>query len=54
MFLDACAIIYLIEGNDEKSNRIRQLVSDYLDKRRCYICFKFVNFRMLGFAKKAE
>jgi hypothetical protein len=27
MFLDACAIIYLIEANDEKSNRIRQLAN---------------------------
>jgi predicted nucleic acid-binding protein len=32
MFLDACAIIYLIEANDEKSNRIRQLVSDYMER----------------------
>jgi predicted nucleic acid-binding protein len=30
MLLDACAIIYLLEGSDEKSDKVRQLVTDYL------------------------
>ena len=32
MFLDACAIIYLIEAKDAKSDLVRQLVSDYVNK----------------------
>jgi predicted nucleic acid-binding protein len=34
MFLDACAIIYLLEGNDEKHDKVKCLVADYLSTEK--------------------
>jgi len=31
LFLDACAIIYLLEATDERGNQVRNLVSSQLD-----------------------
>ena len=55
MFLDACAIIYLLENNDEKSGKVRQLVSDYLTtEESCVFVSSLSILECLVFPKKQE
>jgi predicted nucleic acid-binding protein len=53
MFLDACAIIYLLENNDEKSNKVRQLVGNYLvAEESCVFVSSLSILECLVFPKK--
>ncbi len=53
MFLDACAIIYLLEGNDEKSHKIRRLVNDHLAiDGNCLFVSSLSILECLSFPKK--
>lgn len=53
MLLDACAIIYLLEGKDQKSDKIRQLINNYLTgKENCIFIFSLFILDCLSFPKK--
>jgi len=55
MFLDACAIIYLLEGKDEKSDKIRQLVDEHLAiDGNCLFVSSLSILECLSFPKKQE
>jgi predicted nucleic acid-binding protein len=55
MFLDACVIIYLLEGTDEKSDKVRQLVAEYLTIEENYIFISSLSIlECLVFPKKLE